>query len=118
MYRNVLACCLPTLRKVSSNREAIQQAKRRQAKRALRLESLEVRSLMAGQVFQQIPVELTNLEQLSLELVNRARANPQAEATRFGIGLNDGLASPNLITASPKQPLTPESRLALSARRH
>jgi len=73
---------------------------------------------MAGQVFQQVPVELTNLEQLSLELVNRARANPLAEATRFGIGLNDGLASQNFITASPKQPLTPDSRLAQSARRH
>ena len=118
MYKNVLECYLSRMWKASRDREASQLVKRGQAKRKLSLESLEVRSLMAGQVFQQIPVELTDLEQLSLELVNRARANPQAEAARFGIGLNDGLSSQNFITASPKQPLYPDSRLAQSARRH
>ncbi len=32
-------------------------------------------------------------EQYFLELVNRARANPGAEAARLGLGLNDGLAA-------------------------
>ncbi|MGI6300562.1 MAG: hypothetical protein ACOX52_05840 [Verrucomicrobiota bacterium] len=33
----------------------------------------------------------THYEQLMLELVNRARANPVAEADRLGIELNEGL---------------------------
>ena len=123
VYRNVLECYLSAMRRVKRGQtehriKKCRLAKSSRTERMLGMESLEVRSLMAGQVFEQIPVELTNLEQLSLELVNRARANPPAEATRFGIGLNDGLASQNFITASPKQPLAPDSRLALAARRH
>ena len=33
--------------------------------------------------------DLTGNEQLFLELVNRARLDPAAEAARYGIGLND-----------------------------
>jgi Ca2+-binding RTX toxin-like protein len=43
-------------------------------------------------------------EQLILELVNRARLNPLAEAKRLGIDLNQGLA-PGTISSSEKQPL-------------
>ncbi|MDO9708335.1 CAP domain-containing protein [Paracraurococcus lichenis] len=46
----------------------------------------------------------TAFEQYFLELVNRARADPAAEAARQGIGLNDGLAAGTISTA-PKQPL-------------
>jgi Ca2+-binding RTX toxin-like protein len=56
-------------------------------------------------------------EQLMLELVNRARMNPAAEATRFGISLNKDLA-PGTITATPKQVLAMNDFLVLSADRH
>ncbi len=46
----------------------------------------------------------TAYEQLMLELVNRARANPDAEAARLGITLNQGVSVP-LITSVPKSPL-------------
>jgi len=59
----------------------------------------------------------TELEQLMLELVNRARANPGAEAARLGINLNDGL-SPGEITDTPKQPLGSHRALVISAQGH
>ncbi|TCZ55416.1 CAP domain-containing protein [Roseicella aquatilis] len=46
----------------------------------------------------------TAYEQYFLELVNRARLDPAAEAARQGIGLNDGLAAGTIGTAA-KQPL-------------
>ena len=48
--------------------------------------------------------QLSANEQYMLELVNRARSNPNAEAARYGIGLNQGL-SPGTISGSAKQPL-------------
>lgn len=47
---------------------------------------------------------LTAHEQYMIELINRARADPLAEAQKYGIGLNDFLA-PGTITSAPKQPL-------------
>lgn len=84
----------------------------------LRFESLEGRDLLAGQIFQQIPVELSDLQQIPLELVNNAQVNPEAEAARRGVGLNEGLASHTSISPSPKQPLAPDCRLMLAATRH
>ncbi len=55
-------------------------------------------------------VNIADEEQLVLELINRARANPQAEATRLGITLNAGLPA-GTITATPKQPLAPNQQL-------
>jgi Ca2+-binding RTX toxin-like protein len=46
----------------------------------------------------------TAQEQLILELINRARLDPAAEAARLGIDLNQGLA-PGTISAAQKQPL-------------
>lgn len=46
----------------------------------------------------------TAYEQYLLELVNRARLDPTGEASRYGIGLNDGLTA-GAITATAKQPL-------------
>src|SRR5262245_55336620 len=46
----------------------------------------------------------TPAEQLMLEVINRARANPTAEAARYSIDLNEGLA-PGTISAAPKRPL-------------
>jgi hypothetical protein len=47
---------------------------------------------------------LTAAEQLQLELINRARLDPVAEAARLGIDLNEGLAA-GTISAAAKQPL-------------
>lgn len=55
-------------------------------------------------------VNLADEEQLVLELINRARANPQAEATRLGISLNAGLPA-GTISSTPKQPLAPNQQL-------
>ena len=63
------------------------------------------------------PVTMTDNEQLMLELVNRARANPTAEATRQGIGLNDGLPAGTISTAA-KQPLAPHQSLITAAGLH
>lgn len=56
-------------------------------------------------------------EQLLVELINRARANPTAEAQLQGIDLNEGLA-PGTITATPKQPLAINPYLTDAAREH
>jgi len=52
-----------------------------------------------------------------IELMNRARLDPDAESQRLGIGLNDNL-SPGTITADPKQPLAPNALLTDAARDH
>ena len=46
----------------------------------------------------------TATEQLNLELINRARTNPTAEASLYGIDLNADLAA-NTISTDAKQPL-------------
>jgi len=74
------------------------------------LEPLESRDLLAA-------IAMTDEEQLLLELINWARANPEAEAIRFGIGLNDGLP-PGTISAAPKPPLAPNSLLFSAAGAH
>ncbi|MEZ6146220.1 MAG: FG-GAP-like repeat-containing protein [Planctomycetaceae bacterium] len=76
------------------------------------VESLEERVLLAAAA-----IELMPNEQLLLELVNRARANPEAEAARYGINLNAGLA-PNTISADAKQPLAPNQLLVDVAEAH
>ena len=52
-----------------------------------------------------------------LELVNRARANPTAEANRYGIDLNEGITE-DPISSTPKQPLTFNIQLLQAARGH
>ena len=52
-----------------------------------------------------------------LELVNRARMNPLAEAARLGIGLNSNLPA-GTITAIPKQPLAGNEFLLAAAEGH
>lgn len=75
--------------------------KRVRSGRRLLFESLESRQLLTT-------LTHTEMDQFIIELINRARANPEAEAARLGIGLNDGLGSPtnpNPISTAPKQPL-------------
>ncbi len=59
----------------------------------------------------------TAQEQYFLYLINRARANPLAEARRLGINLNEGL-SPGTISDAPRQPLVFHPKLTQAARRH
>ncbi|WP_299441590.1 CAP domain-containing protein [uncultured Rhodospira sp.] len=61
--------------------------------------------------------ELTANEQYMLELVNRARQNPAAEAALFGIDLNQDL-QPGTITADAKAPLAPNTLLTDAALGH
>ncbi|HVP11898.1 MAG TPA: CAP domain-containing protein [Phycisphaerae bacterium] len=61
---------------------------------------------------------LTALEQLSLERINRARLKPAAEAALYGISLNEGVPAGQQITAAPKQALSVNSTLTQVARDH
>ncbi|SEO26808.1 hypothetical protein SAMN04488103_1188 [Gemmobacter aquatilis] len=56
-------------------------------------------------------------EQYAIELINRARLDPAAEAAAYRIGLNEGLAA-GTITAAPKQALAPMEVLGDSAESH
>lgn len=62
-------------------------------------------------------VDADELQQFVLERVNRARANPQAEADRLGIGLNDG-DMPQPISTDAKQPLAFNPDLNVAALLH
>ncbi|WP_299397023.1 CAP domain-containing protein [Pelagibius sp.] len=59
----------------------------------------------------------SNLEQYQLELINRARLDPQGEAERIGLSLNAGLPAGS-ITAAAKQPLAFNPNLGDAARDH
>lgn len=56
-------------------------------------------------------------EQYILELVNRARLDPLAEAARFGIDLNQGISG-GTLNGTPKQPLAFNPLLIDAARGH
>ena len=62
--------------------------------------------------------EATAREVYMLELVNRARMDPVAEAARFGIDLNEGIEGGHEITATAKQPLAMNDLLIDAARAH
>ena len=53
-----------------------------------------------------------------LELINRARSNPDAEAERYGIDLNEGVSSESTITNDPKPPLAFNRKLHQAALAH
>jgi uncharacterized protein YkwD len=74
------------------------------------VEELEPRRMLAS-------VYPSAVEQYDLELINRARANPAAEAARYGISLNEGLPSGTISTA-PKQPLAMNPNALDAARKH
>ena len=84
--------------------------------RPLRLESLESRELLT--------VNMSLEEQLFIELVNRARADPDAEIERLRAfdmaenpqeplveDLNDGVSADQTISSDPKPPLAPNQAL-------
>jgi uncharacterized protein YkwD len=74
------------------------------------LESLETRTLFAV-------ATPTNEEQFMLELINRARLSPAAEAARFRIALNEGLAN-GTLPSDRRQPLAFNPNLISAARTH
>lgn len=86
------------------------KAKTRRRNNPLQLELLEDRCVPAV-------ANLSVYDQLLLELINRARANPAAEAARYGISLNQGVVGTQ-ITATPKQPLAPHQALVNAAEGH
>jgi hypothetical protein len=64
-----------------------------------------------------LSISLTDEEQLLVELINRARSDPEAEAAHFGINLNDGL-QPGTISSKSKPPLAPHPALFRAAGAH
>ncbi|MEM9828395.1 MAG: CAP domain-containing protein [Planctomycetota bacterium] len=87
-----------------------QTTRSRRGSKRVRLsgERLEPRRLLAA---------FSDAEQLVVELINRARADPAAEATRLGIELNQGL-SPGTIAAGSKPPLAINAALHDAALAH
>lgn len=80
-------------------------------------ESLASTEVIATPTSIDVTKQPTAQEVLVVELINRARANPEAEATRYGIGLNDGITG-GAITSTPKPPLAHNLFLIDSARTH
>ncbi len=60
----------------------------------------------------------TAQEQLMLELINKGRANPTAEAANFQIDLNEGVSTNQTISTTAKQPLAFNLSLVDAARSH
>lgn len=60
---------------------------------------------------------LTAAEQYLIELINRARLDPAAEAKRYGVSLNQGLGNGTIDTKA-KQVLAPNSDLEAAATSH
>ncbi|MCY1127639.1 CAP domain-containing protein [Frigidibacter sp. RF13] len=60
---------------------------------------------------------LSATEQYLLELINRGRLAPDAEAARFGISLNSGLSA-GTISSAAKQVLAPNALLEAAATKH
>ncbi|MBF0204979.1 MAG: CAP domain-containing protein, partial [Desulfamplus sp.] len=68
-------------------------------------------------------VSLYDIEPLAeeiyfLELINRARANPDAEALLYKIPLNEGVSQSSTISSNPKQPLAFNLNLYKAALAH
>lgn len=74
-------------------------------------EPLEARALLSAFSWTGQEVELA-------ELVNRARANPQAEGQRLGLNLALGLTSQELSRLIPREPLALSRELTIAARAH
>ena len=72
---------------------------------------------VTGELEDRILLTVSAYEQLFLELINRARANPTAEATRLGIDLNEGLAAGTIATGA-RQPLAINNSLQTAIQGH
>jgi len=63
------------------------------------------------------PGEPTHEEQYMLEIIQRTRADPDAEAASFGIDLNEGLA-PGTLSNAPREPFAFNFEVMKAARLH
>ena len=81
------------------------------------LESIQSIELSTTPTAVDVTRQPTAQEVYVLELVNRARFNPPAEAARYGIDLNEGITG-TLISADRKSPLAHNLLLIDSARTH
>ena len=72
---------------------------------------------IGAELEERIVLAVTAYEQLFLELINRARANPSAEAARYGISLNEGLPAGKIPTTAV-QPLAMNNSLQSSIQGH
>jgi len=82
-----------------------------------RVLSSEDAKMTSGRMLQSLP-EPTDRDQYMMEIVNRARLDPQGEADRYLDGdLNEGLR-PGTISTEPKQPLAWNLHLQKAARDH
>lgn len=95
---------------VNSVARSARKSRRLQARGFSSFDALEARLLLTAPT-------MTDSEQYMLELINRARANPSAEAARYSIGLNVGLPA-GTITTVAKQPLAPQQNLINVAGTH
>ncbi|MFO0821250.1 MAG: dockerin type I domain-containing protein [Pirellulales bacterium] len=81
------------------------------------LEVLESRQLLATLIERPV-VNVSDLEQLLVEQINVARADPQATADRLKINLNEGLDGAQRVTADAKAPLAIRQPLEAAASKH
>lgn len=95
----------------SNPRPSSPRPARSDARRASRCEPLEPRTLLSAFSWSASEVYLA-------ELVNRARANPQAEAILLGIDLTQALTSGELAHLVAQEPLALNPALTLAARLH
>lgn len=99
-------------------RKSRESTLRKRLHRSLKAENLNERVALAADAgFFQEPITTTPAEQMVIELINRARANPSEEAARLGIDLNSNLPA-NSISAEPKTPLVPNESLLEASRAH
>lgn len=84
--------------------------RRRQRSGQLTAETLESRQLLTA-------LQMTDNEQLLVELINRARMDPGGEAVRLDIDLNFGLVA-GTLKPDPRQPLAPDQILIDSSGAH
>jgi uncharacterized protein YkwD len=109
MFADLIAAVVPVRRRPRHSNWPLAPSRH---SRQLNAEALESRLTLSA-------LAMTANEQLLIEFINRARANPQAEVNRTS-GLNDlneGLA-PGTITNTPKQPLAPHQALIDAAGDH
>ena len=95
--------------------ELVRRPVRRFCSRHARAACLVVSLLLLGAAGAADPP--SDLDQLMLELLNRARLDPVAEAALHGIDLNDGL-EPGTIPPDPVPPLAFDERLISAAIDH
>lgn len=110
---NRFIACIPTV--TSARRRRLRNGFFSTGLRAVVVEPLESRLLLTNTV---VPTVVASANEVYfLELINRARANPTAEAARLGIDLNEGLPAGTLPPGA-RQPLSLNADLQASIEGH